>query len=464
MGTARPSAAMAADSKCALPCSTMRCAEDLAASRPSRTCRGRPAVRRQRHELVPGVAAALPRGAIRVDDAGRSGVCRMTDSSMLSSTNASSAGWARSRDLGRRRTRRAAVREFELARRRGVRPKRPRRLASELDDLLARAGWRSRRASGPQRGLDAGPRARDPTATIRRLPRDRSDDPAQYSEGLVVMFPRSSLLRAQHWPSACDARPLPSSASAGHPLGGRVIARFRWVELSTDAGETAAPRRGTLRRQRSPSGPELEPTETHAGPSARHCSRCAPFVAVGRVPAHVDALRGHPAGHQAAARQRAAFVAGNAVFRFAWGRGAVRGHPAAVRPRGRRREPVRAGDQCRRRSGRCSSRSPCAQWRQRESSRGAGARRVLELLERTPPWLAFVLGLRVLRSSGSAVALPAGRARRRAGPRTDLWQRELAWLVAIVFVLEVMLLAPLVIYVAGARASRRAARALPGVA
>ena len=76
---------------------------------------------------------------------------------------------------------------------------------------------------------------------------------------------------------------------------------------------------------------------------------------------------------------------------------------------------------------------------------GAGARRVFDLLERTPPWLAFVLGFAFCAAPGAQWLYQLGA----LGVIQDLQltlAAELAWLVAIVFALEVMLLAPLVIY------------------
>ena len=143
-------------------------------------------------------------------------------------------------------------------------------------------------------------------------------------------------------------------------------------------------------------------------------------------------------------------------------RGTGRCRAAANRPR-RWREPSRASASCR-----AARRAvPRARARPVASAGVVGSRCWHAQGPRTARADAAVAGVRpgvrVLRSSGRAVALPAGRARRRAGPRAQL-AAELAWLVAIVFVLELMLLAPLVIYLVAARARRRTARAIPGMA
>jgi hypothetical protein len=86
-----------------------------------------------------------------------------------------------------------------------------------------------------------------------------------------------------------------------------------------------------------------------------------------------------------------------------------------------------------------------AQWRQRNASAGT-AGKVVDLLQRTPPALSFVLGFGLCAAPGAqwlyqlaAVSviqdLDVGRA------------AQFLWLAAVVLVLEAMLLAPLVIYV-----------------
>lgn len=142
-----------------------------------------------------------------------------------------------------------------------------------------------------------------------------------------------------------------------------------------------------------------------------------------------------------------AFVAGNATFRLALGAAAL----AAVKlPRidlggggDPEQEAIRAGL-----FGALFLALALAQWRQRGSS-GAGtsrASRVFALLERTPPWLSFVLGFAFCAAPGAQWLYQLGA----LGVIQDLelsLAAELTWLVAIVFVLELMLLAPLFIYV-----------------
>jgi hypothetical protein len=139
-----------------------------------------------------------------------------------------------------------------------------------------------------------------------------------------------------------------------------------------------------------------------------------------------------------------AFVAGNAAFRLALGAAAL----AAVKlPR---IDPSGGGtpsEQATRAGllGAIFLALALAQWRQRRST-GAGARKVLDLLERTPPWLSFVLGFAFCAAPGAQWLYQLGA----LGVIQDLGVSlgaQLAWLVAIVFALELMLLAPLVLYV-----------------
>ena len=86
-----------------------------------------------------------------------------------------------------------------------------------------------------------------------------------------------------------------------------------------------------------------------------------------------------------------------------------------------------------------------AQWRQRTSS-GETARRVFAVLERTPPWLSFVLGVVFCAAPGVQWLYQLGA----LGVIQDLGLSlgaQLVWLAFIVFALELMLLAPLAVYV-----------------
>ncbi len=139
-----------------------------------------------------------------------------------------------------------------------------------------------------------------------------------------------------------------------------------------------------------------------------------------------------------------AFVAGNATFRLALGAAAL----AAVKlPRidlggggDPEQEAIRAAL-----LGALFLALALAQWRQRGSS-GAGASRVFALLERTPPWLSFVLGFAFCAAPGAQWLYQLGALGVIQELELNL-AAELTWLVAVVFVLELMLLAPLFIYV-----------------
>ncbi len=90
-----------------------------------------------------------------------------------------------------------------------------------------------------------------------------------------------------------------------------------------------------------------------------------------------------------------------------------------------------------------------AQWRQRNSS-SAAAGKVLALLERTPPWLSFVLGFAFCAAPGAQWLYQLGA----LGIVQDLGvplATELAWLAGIVLALQLMLVAPLVVYVVARR-------------
>ncbi len=140
-----------------------------------------------------------------------------------------------------------------------------------------------------------------------------------------------------------------------------------------------------------------------------------------------------------------AFVAGNATFRYLLGVAALW---AVTLPRfqlggssaNRGQDALRAAL-----LGTLFLALALAQWRQRNAS-GAAATRVLALLERTPPWLSFVLGFAFCAAPGAQWLYQLGA----LGVVQDLGLSrgaELVWLAAIVLVLEVMLLAPLVVYV-----------------
>ena len=141
-----------------------------------------------------------------------------------------------------------------------------------------------------------------------------------------------------------------------------------------------------------------------------------------------------------------AFVAGNAIFRYLLGAAALwavtscRGSTWAAGARNRSQDALRAAL-----LGMLFLALALAQWRQRNAS-GAAATRVLALLERTPPWLSFVLGFAFCAAPGAQWLYQLGA----LGVVQDLGLSrgaELVWLAAIVLALEVMLLAPLVIYV-----------------
>jgi Sap, sulfolipid-1-addressing protein len=139
-----------------------------------------------------------------------------------------------------------------------------------------------------------------------------------------------------------------------------------------------------------------------------------------------------------------AFVAGNATFRLALGAAAL---ASISLPRfelggggSSSEQAIRAGL-----LGAVFLALALAQWRQRRSA-GAGTRKVLDLLQRTPPWLSFVLGFAFCAAPGAQWLYQLGA----LGIIQDLDVRlttQLAWLVAIVFALELMLLTPLVLYV-----------------
>jgi hypothetical protein len=141
----------------------------------------------------------------------------------------------------------------------------------------------------------------------------------------------------------------------------------------------------------------------------------------------------------------AAFVLGNALFRLALGAAAL----AAIQlPRFDLSGSGSASNQATRAAllGALFGALALAQWRQRRSS-GAGARKVFDLLERTPPWLALVLGFAFCAAPGAQWLYQLGALGVIQGLGLPL-AGQLTWLFVIVFVLEIMLLAPLVVYVA----------------
>ena len=176
-------------------------------------CSWRPAERRQGHELIFRVATRSPRGRVRIDDLARGAV---KDERFVDVAEHERLDRRARRDLG---CRGCLLWRVELHRAESL-LRRPRCLANETDDLLGeQEGDHDEHQA--HTGLGA-PRERETDRDHQADRPDRSDDPRvqrtrRHVSPLVPDF------RAQHWPSVCDARPLPSSASAVHPLGGAVL-------------------------------------------------------------------------------------------------------------------------------------------------------------------------------------------------------------------------------------------------